>query len=116
MFLKGAKQLSFRLLMLLQNALFRCFGFSRSEKQCRNSLPGTQFYTNVGRWLCGRYDFHSSLYPQDGEFPHWSGRLTGVAFLTGSTSPVLSPGVGAAHLSKSRGLPTYPGHLALKEK
>lgn len=102
MFLKGAKQLSFRLLMLLHNALFRCFGFSRLEKQCRNSLLGSQFYTNVGRWLCGRYDFHSSLYPQDGEFLHWSGRLTGVAFLTGSTS-LCSPQEWVQHTSPKAG-------------
>ena len=48
------------------------------------------------------------------ESSHPGVRFTGVAFLTGSTSPVLSPSVGAAHLSKNRGLPTYPGHLALK--
>lgn len=71
MFLKGAKRLSFRLLTLLQNALFRCFGFSGLEKQCRSSLPRTQVYPNVGRWLGGRYGFHSFLCPQDGEFPPW---------------------------------------------
>lgn len=116
MFLKGAKLLSFRLLILLQNALFWCFGFSRSKKQCGNWLPGTQSYKNAGRWLGVRYCFCFFLCTQDWELPHWSVRFTWVSFLTGSINPVLSPSVGVMPLSESRDLPTYPDLLPLKEK
>lgn len=81
MFFQGAKLLSFRLLILLQNALFWCFRFGRSKEQCGNSLPGTQSYKNVGRWLGVRNCFCFFLCTQDRELPHWSVRFPWVSYL-----------------------------------
>lgn len=95
-----------------------CFGALGSAGQ-RNNVEIhclEQSYKNVGRWLGVRYCFCSFLCTQDGELPHWPVRFTWVSFLTGYINPVLSPSVGAVRLSESRDLPTYPDHLALKEK
>lgn len=116
MFLKGAKLLSFRLLILLQNALFWCFGFLRSKKQCGNSLPGTQSYKNVGRWFGVKYCLCCFLCTQDWEWPHWPGKFTWVAFLTGYIHPVLSPSVSAVQLSESSDLPYITGSFSPQRK
>lgn len=55
---------------------FGAFEFCRPKKQCGNSLPGTQSYKNVGRWLGIRCCFFSFLCIQDWELPHWPVRST----------------------------------------
>ena len=95
--------------MLCSGALGSAGWRSSAEAHCR----GHRFTRMLADGLV--VDTASTLFSiHKMESSHPGVRFTGVAFLTGSTSPVLSPSVGAAHLSKNRGLPTYPGHLALK--